>query len=97
MLYEYYRDLYWNKVYSVKNYIPRLQTNPKESTQNYSALRSTNLNNDVNPAPFNHARFRLAFAYRVLCMIMTIEISIHFVFLSLCFAQIHYVSIHFTL
>lgn len=73
---EYYRDLYWNKVYSVKNYIPRLQTNTKESTQNYSALRSTNLNNDVNPAPFNHARFRLAFAYRVLCMIMTIVFAI---------------------
>lgn len=73
---EYYRDLYWNKVYSVKNYIPRLQTNKKANTQNYSALRSTNLNNNLNPIPFNHGRFRLNFAYRVLCMLMTIIFAI---------------------
>lgn len=75
---EYYRDLYWNKVYSVKNYIPRIQTNNKNNTQNYSAIRTVNSNNDVNPVPFNHARFRLAFGYRVLCMLMTI------VFLIIC-------------
>lgn len=73
---EYYRDLYWNKVYSVKNYIPRIQTNAKKTTQNYSAIRTVNSNNDVNPVPYNHARFRLAFAYRVLCMIMTIVFAI---------------------
>lgn len=73
---EYYRDLYWNKVYSVKNYIPRIQTNGKKNTQNYSAIRTVNSNNDVNPVPFNHARFRLAFGYRVLCMIMTIVFTI---------------------
>lgn len=73
---EYYRDLYWNKVYSVKNYIPRIQTNAKKTTQNYSAIRTVNTNNDVNPAPYNHARYRLAFAYRVLCMIMTIVFAI---------------------
>ena len=73
---EYYRDLYWNKVYSVKNYIPRIQTNAKKTTQNYSAIRTVNSNNDVNPVPFNHARYRLAFAYRVLCMLMTIIFAI---------------------
>lgn len=73
---EYFRDLYWNKVYSVKNYIPRIQTNGKKNTQNYSAIRTVNSNNDVNPVPFNHARFRLAFGYRVLCMIMTIVFMI---------------------
>lgn len=73
---EYYRDLYWNKVYSVKNYIPRIQTNSKKNTQNYSAIRTVNVNNNVNPVPFNHARFRLAFGYRVLCMLMTIVFAI---------------------
>ena len=73
---EYYRDLYWNKVYSVKNYIPRLQTNGKSKTQNYSALRTVNSNNDVNPLPFNHGRFRLSFAYRVLCVIMEVVFSV---------------------
>ena len=73
---EYFRDLYWNKVYSVKNYIPRLQTNNKKSNQNYSAIKSVNSNNNLNPLPYNHARYRLVFAYRVLCMIMTIVIYI---------------------
>lgn len=73
---EYFRDLYWNKVYSVKNYIPRLQTNSKKNNQNYSAIKSVNSNNNLNPVPFNHARYRLVFAYRVLCMIMTIVIYI---------------------
>lgn len=73
---EYYRDLYWNKVYSVKNYVPRLQTNGKAETQNYSAIRTVNVNNDVNPVPFNHGRFRLSFAYRVLCVIMEVVFSV---------------------
>ena len=33
---EDFRDLYWNKVYSVKNYIPRTQTNGKSNGYNYS-------------------------------------------------------------
>lgn len=84
---EYFRDLYWNKVYSVKNYIPRLQTNGKKNTQNYSGLRSVNANNNLNPVPFNHARYRLVFAYRVLCMLMTIVIYI-ICFLNLFFSAL---------
>ena len=73
---EYFRDLYWNKVYSVKNYIPRLQTNGKRNTQNYSAIRTVNSNGNLNPVPFNHARYRLVYGYRILCMLMTIVIFI---------------------
>ena len=69
---EYFRDLYWNKVYSVKSYVPRLQNSSKHSNQNYNALRTTNDSNDLNPIPFNKVRLRLVFAFRVLCMIMTI-------------------------
>ena len=84
---EYFRDLYWNKVYSVKNYIPRLQTNGKKNNQNYSAIKSVNSNNNLNPVPFNHARYRLVFAYRVLCMIMTIVIYV-ICFLNLFFSAL---------
>ena len=34
------------------------------------------MNNNLNPIPFNHGRFRLNFAYRVLCMLMTIIFAI---------------------
>lgn len=73
---EFFRDLYWNKVYSVKNYIPRIQLGSAKNTQKYSAIRTVNLSENLNPFPFNHARFRLFFAYRVLCILMTVVISI---------------------
>lgn len=69
---EYFRDLYWNKVYTVKSYIPRIQNSTKHSNQNYNALRTTNDSNDLNPIPFNKVRLRLVFAFRILCLIMTI-------------------------
>lgn len=73
---EFFRDLYWNKVYSVKNYIPRVQLGSSANTQKYSAIRTVNVSNSLNPFPFNHARFRLFFAYRVLCILMTVVIAI---------------------
>ena len=73
---EFFRDLYWNKVYSVKNYIPRIQLGSSKNTQKYSAIRTTNVSENLNPFPFNHARFRLFFAYRVLCILMTIVAAI---------------------
>ena len=71
---EDFRDLYWNKVYSVKNYIPRLQTVKKINTLNYSGIRTTNKNEGTNPFPFNKARYRLLFSYRLLCVIVKVVI-----------------------
>lgn len=70
-----FRDLYWNKVYSVKNYIPRIQNNRKVNTGNYSALRLTNYSDDRNPIPFNKLRVNITFRYRVICAIMEIIIK----------------------
>ena len=71
-----YRDLYWNNVYSVKNYIPRLQVSKKASSQNYTGIRTTNYSDAKNPAPFNKIRFRLTFAYRLSCIIATIVLLV---------------------
>lgn len=71
-----YRDLYWNNVYSVKSYIPRLQQSKKYKTKNYSALRSTNLTEKNNPIPFNNIRIRLPFRYVLLCLISSIVATI---------------------
>lgn len=64
-----FRDLYWNKVYSVKNYIPRLQTTRRINTSHYSALKLTNYSEDKNPIPFNKLRVHVTFMYAVICMI----------------------------
>ena len=71
-----FRDLYWNKVYSVKNYIPRIQTNKQASNLKYSAIRTVNDSQGKNPFPFNNARFKLFFSYRLLCIIISIIIFI---------------------
>lgn len=72
---EYYRDLYWNKIYSVKNYIPRLQLNERKRTQKYSSLKNSNFSEDKNPLPFNNIRIKLSFVYVVLCVLTTILIN----------------------
>lgn len=71
-----YRDLYWNKVYSVKNYIPRIQISKKAQTKNYTGLRTANYSDTKNPIPFNKIRFNLSFSYRLSCIIATIVLLI---------------------
>lgn len=73
---EYFRDLLWNKVYSVKSFIPRFEHKNK-SGKNYMGIRSVNDGtNKNNIFPFNSARFQLKFTYRVLCLILTIVVDI---------------------
>ena len=50
-----FRDLYWNKVYSVKGYIPRLQTSAYEKTGEYLAIKGVNKKGAQgnNIIPFN--------------------------------------------
>ena len=67
-----FRDLYWNKVYSVKNYIPRLQANGKTNTDEYLSIRSVNYSESNAPFPFNNVRFKLPFNYVFLCLLMQI-------------------------
>lgn len=73
---ECYRDLYWNKVYSVKNYIPRLQVATRSTTKKYSGLRATNLAKDKAIVPFNKLRFDIPFNYSILCLIFKIIVAI---------------------
>ena len=71
-----FRDLYWNNVYSVKNYIPKFQVAHRVTSKNYSALKGANLANDQNQLPFNKLRFDLPFVYMVLCIVYSMVIVI---------------------
>ena len=66
-----FRDLYWNNVYSVKNYIPKVQVAHRAVSKNYSALKGANLATDQNQIPFNKLRVDLPFVYMALCMLYT--------------------------
>lgn len=67
-----FRDLYWNNVYSVKNYIPKIQTARRAYAPNYSALKGSNLATDQNQIPFNKLRIDMPFVYILLCVIFQI-------------------------
>ena len=71
-----FKDLFWNKVYSVKNYIPRLQRGNSVKTLNYSALKTTNYTDTKNPIPFNKVRFKVGFLYTLLCIISKIMVDV---------------------
>lgn len=73
---ECYRDLYWNKVYSVKNYIPRLQIAHRSTSKLYSGIRATNLTKDKAIVPFNKLRFDVPFTYSMLCLMFKIIVVI---------------------
>ena len=80
---EFFRDLLWNKVYSVKNYIPRFEhrNNWWERTfspgeRGYSGVRSVSSPHNNNVFPFNNARFHLRFTYRIVCILMYVVVKI---------------------
>ena len=67
-----FRDLYWNNVYSVKNYIPKTQVAHRAYSKNYSALKGANYAEDQNPIPFNKLNIELPFTYMIICLLFEI-------------------------
>ena len=61
-----FRDLYWNNVYSVKNYIPKTQVAHRPYSKNYGALKGSNLATDQNEIPYNKLRVDLPFVYMIM-------------------------------
>lgn len=83
-----FRDLYWNNVYSVKNYIPKVQVAHRAYSTYYGALKGSNLAEDQNPIPFNKLRVDMPFSYMIVCIIFTIVmIIVHFINLLIWIMQ----------
>lgn len=71
-----FRDLYWNNVYSVKNYIPKSQVAHRAYSNNYTALKGSNIVDNQNPVPFNKLRIDMPFSYIIICILFTIVMYI---------------------
>ena len=69
---ESYRDLFWNKVYTVKSYIPRLQKAKSMRRRVHTGIKNINHSAQNNPFPFNNLFVRLTFLYKFICTLMTI-------------------------
>ena len=73
---ENYRDLFWNKVYTVKNYIPRLQKNAWVKNRKHTGIKLINHFGDNNPMPYNNMNIKLTFQYRLICVIAKVFINL---------------------
>lgn len=73
---ENYRDLFWNKVYTVKNYIPRLQKNTWVKNRKHTGIKLINHFGDNNPMPYNNMNIKLTFQYRLICVIAKVFINL---------------------
>lgn len=67
---ENYCDLFWNNVYTVKNYIPRLQKNTHtKHGRNFSGIKLISHYGDNSPMPYNQVTTRMSIGYIFLCNI----------------------------
>ena len=73
---EEFRDLFWNKVYSVKSYIPRIQKSNTNREKRFSGIKAVNVNVGNNPIPYNNMRIDITFMFVLQCAIMHILIWI---------------------
>lgn len=67
---EDFRDLLWNKVYSVKSYIPRIQKSDANKERRFSGFKTVNVNGSNNPLPYNNIRVDITFMFILQCAIM---------------------------
>ena len=73
---ESYRDLFWNKVYTVKSYIPRLQKNNNVTNRKHTGIKLINHFGDNEPMPYNSLTIKLSFMYRLICVLTKVIIYI---------------------
>ena len=67
---ESYRDLFLNKVYTVKSYIPRLQKAKSLRRNTFTGIKTVNHAGNNNPFPYNNLSVKLTFTYRFLCLLI---------------------------
>ena len=65
-----FRNLLWNKVYTIKSYIPRLQKSNSNRERRFTGIKAVNVNVGNNPIPYNNLRIDITFMFVMQCAIM---------------------------
>lgn len=73
---ENFRDLFWNNVYTVKSYIPRLQKSRLPNNVRHLGIKMVNHAGSNNPMPFNNLRIKFNFVYMFLCVLAKVLVTI---------------------
>jgi len=73
-------NLMWNKVYSVKNYIPRIGESAFltdiATDRHFNGLKSVNYHESNNPAPYNNIWININLKFMLICLLTTIFINV---------------------
>ena len=64
-----FRDLFWNNVYTVKSYIPRVQNGNGNRNRKFTGIKTVNVNNSNNQIPYNNMRVNLTYMFTLQCSI----------------------------
>lgn len=72
---ENFRDLFWNNVYTVKSYIPRLQKSRLPNNLRHLGIKMVNHSGGHNPIPFNNLRIKFNFVYSFLCTLVKVLVT----------------------
>lgn len=73
---ESFVNLFWNKIYTVKNYIPRYQTNSWVNTRQFLGIKMINEYGTNNPLPYNSLYFKQSFNFKMICVLTTFVVNI---------------------
>lgn len=73
---ESFVDLFWNKVYTVKSYVPQLQKTMRSTNRKTTGVKMVNHYGDNNPFPYNGLSIKLSFTYKLLCVIVKVIIGL---------------------
>ena len=71
-----YKDLFWNGVYSVKSYIPRIQKGSNWKNEKFTGFKRINYHGSNNPVPYNNIRIKIPLMYTLLCLIFKMIIKL---------------------
>jgi hypothetical protein len=65
-----FRDLFYNNLYTVKQYIPRVQKGNNNKNRKFTGIKNVNVNEGNNPIPYNNLRVDLTFMFAMQCAIL---------------------------
>ena len=71
-----FRDLFWNGVYSVKSYIPRIQKGSNWKNEKFTGFKRVNYYGDKNPIPYNNIRIKIPFMFTIICALIKMIIKV---------------------
>lgn len=64
-----FRDMFWNNVYTVKGYIPRIQTGHRDGEKRHSGIKGINFETNKNPIPYNNMEVNVGWDFSFFCAI----------------------------